>query len=189
MVQGQLSSHVLQLRKSNLPEGDDERRRSCMLLQPTCPPSPPRIYRSQGSGFRPDIPRASLNSHTPGSPGGSPEVLGCSVGTSGSRARRANPHPHPSPSQAAAKLPFVSHCSRLLQSHGHVALPARGVPGSTPGPGDAPALGQPVGCWLPAQPRAPYPCWAQGLPSSSAPGRRASSVHSPRRPAALFSLL
>lgn len=123
-----------------------------MFLQPTCPPSPPRIYRSQGSGFRPDIPRASLNRHTQGSPGGSPEVLGCSVGTSGSRARRANPHPHPSPSQAAAKLPFVSHCSRLLQSHGHVALPARGVPGSTPGPGDAPALGQPVGCWLPANP-------------------------------------
>lgn len=98
-----------------------------MLLKPTCPtPPPPRIYRFQGSGFRPDIPRASLNRHTPGSPGGSPEVLGCSVGTSGSRARRANPHPHPSPSQAAAKLPFVSHCSRLLQSHGHVALPARG---------------------------------------------------------------
>lgn len=73
-------------------EGD--RECSC---SPRAPLPPPRIYRSQGPGFRPAIPRASLNRHTPGSPRGDPEVLGCSVGTSGSRARRANPHPQPQP--------------------------------------------------------------------------------------------
>lgn len=39
----------------------------------------------------------------------------------------------------AAEPPFVSRRSRLVQSHGHMALPAAGAPGAAPGPGDAPA--------------------------------------------------
>lgn len=184
MVQGQLSPHVLHLGEGNLPEGDDEQNgdheRSCSPRG--LPHPPPRICRSQGPRLPPGHPTNLPERPDPSSLGGGPEVLGCSVGARGSCALRASPLPAPG-------CPLFPGCSRLLRSHGHVALPARGVPGSTPGPGDAPALGQPVGCWLPAQARAPYPCWAHGLPSSPARGRRASSVHRPRPPAALFRLL
>lgn len=106
--------------------------------------------------------------------------IGVQHGTSGSR---ASPH-----ARQSLSCPLFLGRSRLLRSHGHVALPARGVPGSTPGPGDAPALGQPVGCWMPAQSGAPYSSWAHVLPGSSALGRRASTIHWPSLPAPLFSL-
>lgn len=109
--------------------------------------------------------------------------IGVQHGTSGSRAFRASP-----PRQQPQSCPLFPGRSRLLRSHGHVVLPARGVPGSTPGPGDAPALGQLVGCWLPAQPGAPYSCWAHNLPGNSALGRRPSTIHWPRLPAPLFIL-
>lgn len=184
-MQGQLSSHLLQLREGNLPEGDDEQRRLRTLPQPTWPAPPP------ASGLQ--IPRPWL---PPGHPTSDPVTpdsrfprrgsrgIGVQHGTSGSRFLRASPH-----ARQSLSCPLFPGRSRLLRSHGHVVLPARGVPGSTPGPGDAPALGQPVGCWMPAQSGAPYSCWARVRPGSSALGRRASTIHWPSFPAPLFILL
>lgn len=138
-------------------------------------PTPlPRICRSLGPGFRLDIPQPPCHAQTPGSPGGGPEVLGCNMAPVG-----AMPSVPAAPRQHPQSCPLFPGRSRLLRSHGHVVLPARGVPGSTPGPGDAPALGQPVGCWLPPQPGAPYSCWAHDLPSNSALGRGPSTIHCP----------
>lgn len=93
----------------------------------------PRLYRSLGPGFRRDIPRASGTRQTLGSPRRRSRGIGVQHGTSGGPCPPCQPL-----RQAVAVLPFVSRW-RLLRSHGHVVLPARGVPGSTPGPGDAPA--------------------------------------------------
>lgn len=160
--------------------GDSERSRS-----PRGPPHPlPRVCRSLGPGFLPDIPTSLPVTPDSRFPRRSPRGIGVQHGTSGSRALRASPH-----ARQWLSCPLFPSRSRLLRSHGHVVLPARGVPGSTPGPGDAPALGQPVGCWMPAQPGAPYSCWARVLPGSSALSRRASTIHWPSLPAPLFILL
>lgn len=138
-------------------------------------PTPlPRIYRSLGPGFRLDIPQASLSRPDSRFPRRRSRGIGVQHGTSGSRAFRASP-----PRQQPQSCPLFPGRLRLLRSHGHVVLPARGVPGSTPGPGDAPALGQPVGCWLPPHPGAPYSCWAHDLPGNSALGRGPSTIHCP----------
>lgn len=153
--------------------------------RPRGPPHPlPCLCRSLGPGFRPDIPQASRSRQILGSPESGPEVLGCSMAPVGAVPSVPGPH-----ARQPLSCPLFPGRWRLLRSHGHVVLPARGVPGSTPGPGDAPAVGQPVGCWLPAQPGAPYSCWARVLPSGSAQGRRASTIRWPRVPALLFILL
>lgn len=67
MVQGQLSPHVLHLGEGNLPEGDDEQNgdheRSC---SPRGLPHPRLEFADpKAPGFRPGIPRTSLNGQTP----------------------------------------------------------------------------------------------------------------------------
>lgn len=155
--------------------GDCERSRS-----PRVPPHPqiPRPWLPPG---HPTSVRVTPNSRFPRRRS---RGIGVQHGTSGSRSLRASPH-----ARQWLSCPLFPGRSRLLRSHGHVVLPARGVPGSTPGPGDAPALVQPVGCWMPAQSGAPYSCWARVLPGSSALGRKASTIHWPSLPAPLFILL
>jgi hypothetical protein len=146
-------------------------------------PTPFLASRSLGPGFRPGHPTSLQVTPDSRFPRRRSRGIGVQHGTSGNRALRASPH-----ARQPLSCPLFPGRWRLLRSHGHVVLPARGVPGSTPGPGDTPALGQPVGCWLPAQPGAPYSRWAHVLPGSSALGRRASTIHWPRLPAPLFIL-
>lgn len=173
MVQGQLSPHALQLGEGHLPEGDDEqngdRERSC---SPRGLPHPRLEFADpKAPGFRPGIPRTSLPERPdPSSLGGGPEVLGCSVGARGSCALRASPLPAPG-------CPLFPGCSRLLRSHGHVALPARGVPGSTPGPGDAPRSGP--ACGLLAASPSPSPLSLLGPRPAKQPSSGSQSLQRP----------
>lgn len=68
-------------------------------------------------------------------------------------------------SLSARQPPFVSRRLRLLRSHGHMELPARGVPGATPGPETPPPRGLPCAARRPRPPagrRPPGAPWASG---------------------------